>query len=173
MFDRGRGSAAQGPATVQITLGDGQELQGKLMVPSGRTLVEVLNGTTTFVEFEVNGGDHVYIAKSALHCVKPMNVPPAPDLWAGPTDGGNFDPYAVLGIERGASQEDAREAYLGLAKVYHPDKYAAVELPKEVRGYLAVMARRINAAYQALDGDRKRQTAKQDKQEPIFKKTGF
>jgi hypothetical protein len=170
MFNRGGGGQAQGPAPVEITLEDGQELHGKLLLPPGRTLVDVLNGTATFVEFEVSDGERMYIAKSALHCVKPMNVPPAPDLWAGPTDGGNFDPYAVLGIGRGATQEDAREAYVGLAKVYHPDRYAAVELPKEVRDYLAVMARRINAAYQTLDGERKR---KEVKREPVFQKAGF
>jgi molecular chaperone DnaJ len=27
----------------------------------------------------------------------------------------------ILGIERGCSQEEVREAYLKLAKVYHPD----------------------------------------------------
>lgn len=171
MFDRGgRGGEAQGPAPVEITLEDGQELKGRLSLPPGRTLVDVLNGTATFVEFEVNGGERMYIAKSALHCVKPMNVPAAPDLWAGPTDGSGFDPYSVLGVTHGASREVAHEAYLGLAKVYHPDRYAAVELPKEVSEYLAVMARRINAAYQALDGERKRQAVKP---EPIFQKAGF
>lgn len=170
MFNRGRGSEAEGPAAVEITLEDGRALHGKLLLPPGRNLVDVLNGASVFVEFEADGGERMYIAKSALHCVKPMNLPPVPDLWAGPTDGSSFDPYAVLGLERGASQEQAREAYVGLAKIYHPDRYAAVELPKEVGAYLAVMARRINAAYQAVDGERRRRDTKP---EAVFQKAGF
>ena len=112
MFDRGnKGGEAQGPAPVEITLEDGQELKGRLSLPPGRTLVDVLNGTATFVEFEVNGGERMYIAKSALHCVKPMNVPAAPDLWAGPTDGSGFDPsqmppnghYGLVGMKERAA----------------------------------------------------------------------
>ena len=47
-------------------------------------------------------------------------------------------------------REQAREAYLKLAKLYHPDRYAAADLPREVRDYLAVMVRRINAAHDAV-----------------------
>ena len=62
-----------------------------------------------------------------------------------------------------------REAYLKLAKVYHPDRYAAAELPAEVREYLSAMARRVNAAYDAWQAAHKRQAAKQ---EPVFTKAG-
>jgi DnaJ-domain-containing protein 1 len=44
-----------------------------------------------------------------------------------------------------------RQAYLSLAKAHHPDRFVNVELPIEVVNYLSVMARRINAAYRALE----------------------
>ena len=34
---------------------------------------------------------------------------------------------------------------------YHPDRYAQADLPNEVREYLAAMARKINAAFAALE----------------------
>ena len=34
------------------------------------------------------------------------------------------NPYKVLGVNEGASQEEIRSAYLKLVKKYHPDKYS-------------------------------------------------
>ena len=169
MFSRGSKGGAEGPVCVEIVLEGGQELQGRLVMPPGRTLPEVLNSASSFIEFQPMSGEHIFIAKSALHSVKPMEVPEVPDLWAGPTEGGSFDPFAVLGVKPGSTREEARDAYLGLAKTYHPDRYAAADLPREVREYLAIMARRVNAAYEALGNAQKRQAAKQ---EPVFTKAG-
>lgn len=168
MFERGKGDRA-GPVEVEIALEDGQRLNGKLVLPPGRSLPEVLNGSSAFIEFQPTGGAHMFIAKSALHCITPCNVPPAPDLWAGPTQGAAFDPYAILGVDRDAGREQIRDAYLKLAKAYHPDRYAAIELPHEVRTYLAVMVRRINAAHDALQ-TRDKNTA--SRSEPVFTKAG-
>ena len=52
-----------------------------------------------------------------------------------------------------------KSAYHRLAKLYHPDRYTAAELPPEVRDYLAGMTRRVNAAYAALEAPQ--QIAKQ------------
>jgi hypothetical protein len=171
MFDRGsRGErGAEGPVAVQLTLAGGHELQGKLLLPQGRALSDVLNGNASFVEFEPAGGERTFIAKSALQSVTPMNVPAKPDLWAGSSEPGSFDPLAVLGLKPGASREEARDAYVRLAKVYHPDRYESVDLPREVRDYLAAMARRVNAAHHVLESAQKKQAARQ---EPVFTRDG-
>jgi DnaJ-domain-containing protein 1 len=169
MFDRNKDNTG-GPTEVEIALSDGQMLNGKLTLPPGRSLPDFLNGAATFVEFQPVDGDRMFIAKSSVHSVRPApSMPAAPDLWAGPTEGSGFDPFKVLGIPADSSREDAREAYLNLAKCYHPDKYASADLPREVRDYLAVMVRRINAAYDTVQSQMKKKAAKQ---EPIFTKAG-
>jgi hypothetical protein len=168
MFERGKDSRA-GPVDVEIGLGDGHTLSGKLIIPPGRTLTDVLNSAATFVEFEPQDGGRMYLAKAALQSVTPSQIPAAPDLWAGPTEGSGFDPFKVLGIDADTTREHAREAYLRLAKTYHPDKYAAADLPREVRDYLAVMVRRINAANDAVQVRLQKKSAKQ---EAVFTKQG-
>jgi hypothetical protein len=169
MFDRGSRERAEGPVTVQITLDGGEEMQGKLVVPPGRGLGDVLNSAAPFIEFEPASGERMYVAKAALQAVKPLNVPARPDLWAGSAEAGSFDPHVVLGLKPGATREEAREAYVRLAKTYHPDRYASIELPGEVRDYLAAMARRVNAAHQVLENAQRRQAARQ---EPVFTRNG-
>ena len=144
-------------------------MSGKIVLPPGRTLTDVLNSAATFVEFQPVNGERMFIAKSALRSVTPSNVPPLPDLWAGSTQGAGFDPNVILGIDADTTREHAREAYLRLAKTYHPDRYAAADLPREVRDYLAVMVRRINAAHDAVQVRLQKRTAPQ---EPVFTKPG-
>jgi hypothetical protein len=169
MFDRRKSDRAEGPACAEIMLANGRELKGRFNVPQGRTLIEVLNGASSFIEFEPFGGDLMLIAKSALQAIKPINVPSAPSLSAGSRETDAFDPYAVLRIDRDAGAEDVRKAFLDLAKTYHPDRYTTVELPSEVRAYLAAMARRVNAAHDAVQETLKARAARQ---EPVFTKAG-
>ena len=62
-----------------------------------------------------------------------------------------FDPYMILGVKPGDDWDSIRNAYLSLAKSYHPDRFATVTLPAEVDTYLSGMLRRVNAAYGALE----------------------
>ena len=155
MFDRG--NRAQGPLrpSVKITLSDGRELVGNIVVPSGRTSSEVLNTASTFVEFEPAGAPRTFIAKSDMRAVLPLNVVPAPSLPPLLCDD-VLNPFAVLGVTAEADKEEVHRAYIDLAKIYHPDQYATTGLPAEVCDYLASMARRINAAYEAVEAARQK-----------------
>jgi len=167
MFDRRKSDRAEGSTCAEITLANGREFKGRFNLPPGRTLTEMLNGASNFVEFEPFGGDLMFVAKSALQAVKPINVPNAPNLSAGIRETDAFDPYAILRVDRNASAEDVRKAFLDLAKTYHPDRYMTVELPGEVRAYLSAMARRVNAAHDAVQETLKARAARQ---EPVFTK---
>ena len=57
------------------------------------------------------------------------------------------NPYKVLGVSEGASQEEIRAAYLKLVKKYHPDKYTDTDL-KELANEKLV---EINEAYEMLN----------------------
>ncbi len=170
MFERNRiDNADHGMVTVELTLSEGRTLSGKIAMPAGRGVLDYLNGSSTFLEFESFDGDRRYLAKSTLAEVKQVATPRAANLNQRLRDLDGFDPYVILGIERSATWDETRAAFHKLAKVYHPDRYAAAELPEEVSTYLSSMARRVNAAYAALEAmhAQRRQVA-QLRQEPIY-----
>jgi hypothetical protein len=171
MFERTRiDNAADITALpVEAVFVDGTTARGKLLVPTTKTMADVLNGPSAFVEFEPYGGERSFIAKAQIASIKLMGIPKLPNLNARLRDLDGFDPYAVLGISPGASREQIREAYVHLAKSYHPDRYATAELPTEVIEYLFAMARRVNAAHGALNVEQKKQAAKQA---PVFTSAG-
>jgi hypothetical protein len=137
-------------------------------VPASRSLFDVLNNQGSFIEFEPYGGERSILAKSTVKAVRIVNVPPAQSLSARLRDIDNFDPFSVLGVERGAAFEDVRHAYLKLAKLYHPDRYSGVELPTEVHDYLSAMARRINTAYASLEAPVQTKKAAQQRAQPVY-----
>ncbi len=171
MFERNRIDNVPEPGSipVEVALADGTIARGKVLVPMGKTVADVLNGTGSFVEFEPYGGPRSFLAKAQVASVTPVGVPRAPNLGARLADPGGFDPHAVLGLAAGAGRDEVRQAYFRLAKAYHPDRYATAELPEEVRDYLAAMARRINAAHAALEAPLKKQAVRE---EPIFTSPG-
>jgi hypothetical protein len=153
MFERNRVDNALQQMTVlaEITLQDGSVHKGKFVIAAARSIFEVLNGEAKFLEFETFDGSRSLIAKATLASINILTVPSTGGLKARLTDGDQFDPHSVLGLTRGASWDDVRQAFLKLSKIYHPDLYANVALSQEVKDYLAAMARRINVAYHALE----------------------
>jgi DnaJ domain len=171
MFDRSKSEAAvdQPAIAVEITFDDGRTIKGKMLVPVQKGLVDVLNNTNPFVEFEPYGGERQYLLKTALKAVKPIGVARAVSLQSRLSSADTFDPHAILGVSGTASWDEIKSAYHARAKVYHPDRYSNAELPTEVRDYLASMSRRVNAAFAALEEPhREKKAATANRAKPIY-----
>lgn len=69
---------------------------------------------------------------------------------------GEADPYAVLGIARGASFQEAQLAWRALVKENHPDLIEARGVPKEFLAIANERIKAINAAWNALAPELKR-----------------
>lgn len=150
MFERSRVDTRVEPASVPVELEliDGSQAKGKLMVPSNLAPLDALNSPGCFLEFVPYAGEARLIAKSTIASIRLVGVPRASPLRAR---GEDFDPHSILGVSSDSEWDDIRSAYVHLSKSYHPDRYAQATLPAEVADYLDTMARRINAAYAALE----------------------
>ncbi len=170
MFERNKvDNVDQTSVPVELTLDDGEVVKGRLLIAMGRRAFEVLNGDGAFLEFEPYGGERSFIAKSALRNVQLVNVPRVQSLAGRLRDQDNFDPHSILGVQVNATFEDIKSAWHRLSKAYHADRYQSVELPQEVRDYLAAMSRRVNLAFAALEAPHlaKKQAA-QARSAPIY-----
>lgn len=63
-----------------------------------------------------------------------------------------LDPYAVLGIARGADEGDIKRAYRKQMSQHHPDKLG--DVPDELKRRAGERAREINAAYERIKSER-------------------
>lgn len=154
MFERNRVDNAEQPGlgvTVEIVTDHGETLTGRLIVSSGRALSDTLNSAGGFIEFEPWGGERSFYAKASLRSIKVVQQAKAESLKGRVASLDGFDPFATLGVSQKAPLDEVKSAWHRLSKVYHPDRYAAAELPSEVVDYLSAMARRVNAAYAALE----------------------
>ncbi len=72
----------------------------------------------------------------------------------GPTraEPGGKDPYAILGVTRGASAGEIKRAYRKLISQHHPDKLG--DVPAELKRRAEERAREINAAYEKIQHER-------------------
>jgi DnaJ-class molecular chaperone len=63
-------------------------------------------------------------------------------------------PYEVLGVEPTASADEIRRAYQRLIQQYHPDRLDT--MAPELRALAERRTKQLNAAYEALQGPRRR-----------------
>ena len=144
-----RNSDRKETVLVELTLADGRKLPGKVFLSQSSDLLRVLNGDSRFIEFESHTGKKSIISRSAIVEICEAEMPKVRKLYSEMGDE-TVDPYVVLGLAKGASAEEVREAYVALTKLYHPDRYSGMDLPKEILNYIDQMSRRINSAYEII-----------------------
>ena len=124
---------------VEIALLDGSSLTGKLCVPMQGRLTDMLNDDREFVPVESRDGSFVALAKKAIKQV----TLPAAEAAAYRGD----DPYMILGVQPGVSQEQLKKAYHQLCAVNHPDRIKGLGLGADFEELATQNMTRINSAY--------------------------
>jgi DnaJ domain len=133
------------PVTIQLV--DGNTIVGSLPSGPAGSLAFELNREGTFLNFRDTTGSVKFIAKSGISTVQEGDVLKEGRLPSTP-DG--RDPYKVLRLPKNATSDMVRQAYLTLARHYHPDHFAGENMPAEIRDYATAMFQQITAAHQAL-----------------------
>lgn len=152
MFERNRvDNRTETLIAVEIALASGETVAGRAVLPAGKGVHKLLDGDDGFIYLDGFDGEGSFIPKSDIRGIKVMNRVPTQTVILRIPDARTFEPYRILGIEKGASFKEIRDAYHRLSKLYHPDRYATVELPPEVKAYFDAMARNVNAAFRALE----------------------
>ena len=174
MFERNRtenpSNKREKAISVELTMDDGCVLKGRFFVAASRQAYDELNGNAVFLDFQPYEGARELISKAAIRSVRLTNIPKNNHLKVA-NGSDEFDPHDILCVPHGAEWETVREAYHRLSKLYHPDRYANLDLPEEVANYLDTMSRRVNAAFSALEKPHqvKREFARA-KSEPIYQR---
>ncbi len=138
--------------SVMLTLTDGSAITVSMKLPLSNKLSDTLNTTEMFLDILTIQGEQQYIAKTAIRSVRAMDMPKTNqiDLETRQAGQGQFEPYAILQIDRNASQEEIRKAYHRMARLYHPDRISSFDLPEEMMEYARAMLVRINLAFEQL-----------------------
>lgn len=143
--------AKQIDVAASIRLMDGTILNGYVNCGLTGKLENVLSAENSFVEYTSKDGQKRFIGRHQIASVEPMDVLRSPSLRA--TEAGVADPYTVLGIYKGCTLEQAKDAYHRLSKMYHPDRWTGDDIPSEIVTYVSDKFRQINAAFTALRAD--------------------
>jgi DnaJ domain len=151
MFERNRvDNRAETLVAVEVTLADGGKAAGRAVLAPGKGVHKLLDGDEGFIYLDTFDGDGSFIPKSDIRGLKVLTSIKVQTIALQIPDARNFDPYRILGLEKSAAFDDIRDSYHRLSKLYHPDRYAGVELPREVKTYLEGMSKNVNAAFHAL-----------------------
>jgi hypothetical protein len=137
---------------VILTMADGTKVMASLKLAMSGKLTDSLNSADHFLDVLGPEGEQFFLAKSAVQRVAPANPPKAElNMHRRGSDRSGFNPWAVLGVSREATADDIRQAYRSLVKMYHPDRFANLDLPQEMKDYAAAMLARINIAHDQLE----------------------
>ena len=135
---------------VALTLRDGSDITGRVLISAHRGLMDELNGANSFIEVDTYSGERVIVAKGMIRQARNVDMPKTEQLAKRMRQLEGFDPLTLLQLKPGAGHDEVRTSYHRLAKLYHPDRYRSLDLPKEISDYVSAVSVRLNAAYAAL-----------------------
>lgn len=154
MFERQRTSstARTSRQPAKLTMTDGEVLHAGIALPLSGRLFDAMNNADGFLDVETAEGQRYFVAKHTVRKVEPVEIPRVDQLMKRASEVSVFDPHAVLGVAKTADPETLKQAYHAMARKYHPDRFAMLDLPQEMRDYASAMLVRINLAHEQLSG---------------------
>ncbi len=133
---------------VSLVMADGSTLMASVKLAMSGKLGDVLNNGDRFLDILGADGEQYFLSKDRVRQAAICDPPKAGlNLNRRAGDSGTFNPWAVLGVARDASADEIKSAYRQLVKTYHPDRFANMDLPPEMKEYAAAMLARINIAH--------------------------
>jgi hypothetical protein len=136
---------------AKLTLTDGKQIYVSVKLPISGKLMEAFNTPDAFMDVILGDGTQCMLSKATIARAESADPPKASlNQLRRSADKAGFNAHAVLGVDKAAGPEEVREAYMRLVKSYHPDRFAGIDMPQEMKDYATAMLARINMAYQQL-----------------------
>ncbi|MGI9374194.1 MAG: J domain-containing protein [Hyphomicrobiales bacterium] len=154
MFNRGNTQEGHHirHVSVRLTLQDGTEELVNITTGAHQSLGGLFNGPDMFIEIEDGAGVSRLLSKTSIVSVTAVAAPRTDQLQRRlKQKTGTFNPYDILDVPKGADTATLQKAYREKASLYHPDRYASMELPKEMNAYIDAMARQVNMAWEEIN----------------------
>lgn len=158
MFSASDPLANRKKVRVTLTLRSGVDEAGHLLLPTHKSLSEVLNDDGAFLDMERMDGKRCYLSKAEIARILPEDKPVAKAKVVTAAEIERFeasDPYIVLGHTPGTDLDLLRRSYHELARAYHPDRLASFNLPPELIAIAARVTARLNTAFHELEASMK------------------
>jgi DnaJ domain len=163
MIGKSDGLSQQKRYKAVLTALDGVEKRVILLISAHKSVRDGLADASPFLEMETAGGHRGFIAKTALAKIvfegeADASVDKYEKSGATGSSAGRFDspdPYIVLGVGEGASEEAVKSAYHDLVRTYHPDRIAGLGIPREFASFASYLLAQINSAFDTIEQKRK------------------
>lgn len=133
-------------------LDDGSQFLGMVSVMHGQRISELMNDERQFLPIQMPKGNVVIMRKTAIFKVVPLDQHIEYDKIV--------DPYDILGVPRGVSDEELTQFYHEVVKENHPDKVQAAGLSPQYLDMATSRMIRINEAYERIVSMRQAAVAK-------------
>ena len=105
---------------IEVHLDDGNLFLGMVSVRLGQRVSELMNDERQFLPIQLPKGNVIILRKTAIFKVVPLDQHLEHDKI--------MDPYDILGVPRGVSDEDLTHFYHQVVKENHPDKVQSAGL---------------------------------------------
>ena len=127
---------------IEVHLDDGSLFLGMVSVRQDQRVSELMNDERQFLPIQMPEGNVVILRKTAIFKVVPLDQHIEHDKI--------LDPYDILGVPRGVSDEELTRFYHNVVKENHPDKVQSAGLSPQYLDMATSRMIRINDAYERI-----------------------